>query len=452
MNDVQQSWMYLILSALVYGASFVSLEALWWSMLFWPFIMWYGGVYIGFSNFQGFCWALVVIGLQVASMMHGVYGLASGSAVVKICCIAVWIALMALPGLIWFSVVNWLIHCTSSTMDIVWWCVTTWLYLLWMEYGCLSVCGTWCGYSLISPLIPLNQSECLWPLYFLGRPLFLAIWLGLSAWILFCWIFNKRMFLCASVISTGIMIWCGKSNDIEVPQWVEHLGVVRSCFLLDEGPEGALAHCARHIKKLYEEHPHITCILMSESSFYHPAIIDRWQELAQRAWVQDVACPVIFGGYRLCDQGFYNTAALIHGSCVLATYYKSHATPFIEKIPLLFRSNFIKKLFNKAQGELVLGDFVHPVWEIMPGVRVVPYICSELFCAARQLDDHHDIPIVALCNSRWAPQHMEKLMFEGARLRALEWNREIIFIAQGRASWCSPQGTVKALTCESLYC
>jgi len=269
---------------------------------------------------------------------------------------------------------------------------------------------------------------------------------------LFCGLLHLNALLCMSVIGVGTVLWYGKPHEMAAPSWVEHVGVIRSCFLLDEGPDGSVTHCVRHIKKLCGDNAYVRCIIMSESSFYHPAVIERWHELARDMWLHDVLCPAIMGGYYVSKGGFYNTIAFVEGDRVIAKYYKSHATPFIEKIPWMLHNSCIKKLFHKAQGELILGNGIHPVWEIMPGVRVVPYVCSELFCAARQLDDHHNLPILALCNTRWASSHMQRLMLEGARLRALEWNREILFIAQNDASWCSPHGTVQALTRESLYC
>jgi len=446
-------WMICwIIAGVVYGLSFVYTETLWWIMLFWPCMVWRLGISHKVTNIGGFMWALLATGIQISGMMYGVYSLTVGQSFIRVIFIMMWVALMALPGAVWFGLMGFVHDPVCKKCNLAWWGLSTWLYFLWMEYACLLVCGTWGGCSLLSPLISLSNTRFIMFLPFVGRSLYLAFWLGINAFFFFTWMVRARLlFLIGFCIIAVIGRFIGPRQE-NIPSWISHIGVLRSCFLLEEGPDGSLIHCAQHAQRLYDENGTIRCIIMPESSFYHPAVIERWHHLVQGTWLHNMPCGLIVGGYHLVSGGYYNTAAFIEGDCVKALYYKCHAAPFIERIPWMFRVGCIKKLFNKTQGELVIGNVTRPVWEILPDIRVVPYICSELFCAAQQLDDNQNFPILALCNTRWAPPSMKKLMVAGARLRAIEWRREILFIAQDDACWIGMHGEMKNLITELEYC
>jgi len=443
---------YLIGSSLLYAAAYQAPSQLWWCAAIWPLILW---LYVRTGTirwYHGYLWAYVTLALQLSGILYGIFYLMSGSTWTCMVFFTLVIAIMAIPGALLFAFAAYLdVYTTNNPIRPFWW-LTLWLYLTWMEYASLLFWNNY-GCILLSPLIFLSiPYRYIWPIAYLGKPLFLAWWI--TACMVTAGMFVQRSFIKYFIIIMMIhgTLWYFAPLPSTPPSYLRHIGIIRSSFLLDEGNLSALHHCARHIEHLCNQHHDIQVIILPESSLYPPAIIDNWNSLASHTWTSHVSKPVIFGGYTLCHDSYYNTAAFSYQAQILATFDKQHATPFIERIPSWFQYPCIEKIFYKLYGSLLPGTQPRKVWQLLPSLYVVPYICSELFFGTNPRDEYHRVPILVLCNTKWAPTSAQELMLWGARLRAIEWQRDILFVAQHFSSWCSARGTIVPLISEKNTC
>ena len=94
-----------------------------------------------------------------------------------------------------------------------------------------------------------------------------------------------------------------------------------------------------------------------------------------------------------------------------------------------YDSPFIRSLYHCLTPPVTASTNERRSFPIFENVHLVPYICSELFFNDKPDDTLSDVTVVALCNDNWAKvSYVRRLMFLAARFKALDWQRDILFI------------------------
>jgi hypothetical protein len=136
------------------------------------------------------------------------------------------------------------------------------------------------------------------------------------------------------------------------------------------------------------------------------------------------------------DNGFYrNSLYWIKDGTMQKRYDKRHAMVLIERLPVWLRCSLLKTIFFKSMPEIVPSSNEHPLI-VVGGQQLVCYICSELFFNHYPDDPYGKIPILVLINDRWCSAYYMKLLMKlGAKIRALQWQRPIIYVAYSEMAY-----------------
>ena len=73
----------------------------------------------------------------------------------------------------------------------------------------------------------------------------------------------------------------------------------------------------------------------------------------------------------------------------------------------------------------------------------IPYICSELFFNEWPDDDYTHAPIVAIINDTLLlDSYLQELLLLLARLKAVQWQRDILYVSYGQSLFLDKWGMV----------
>ncbi len=337
------------------------------------------------------------------------------------------------------------------------------LLLLW-----LFLLGVGYGNPLLCPLIPLVE----YPTMLTGMRLFgmhcmLLVTLLMQLLVVAClrirsWVLYGTMVGIAFLVY-GAAFWCPSRwiHKAVKPSDIASLVLVSSsCSRMGEPCRTArhlIGHCyyaARHAAA--------TCILAPESSLYDPWLFQSWDHAAQGAAALLTGLTVVVGGFCAIPserhpRGAYNSAWFLGDGRVIDHYDKKRPLVLTESLPDWIMGMpslcWLYDLFFTERHYICAGKAVQrPVWQLYPGLIVVPYICSEVLCSNYPDDSHSDLPILALCNSAWLPPLLQWVMMRTVRFRAYQWERSIIYSAQTYASMCDYAGNMVILPCEISVC
>lgn len=456
-----------------------SVSSWWWVMLVWPIPLWCQSWWYGIAVPEVVAWYGIAAGGHMAGICMGLYRLAGGC----------WYTKMSMPLVVfgYYFVITYVwMYGTSAWIKwlkdpwgfLCLWICTTWLYFIFVADYSLMVCGAWGGYSLFSPLIPLVDCPALlWPVPIVGERLFLLFIMSMQAWCgwhiineskktarteCFSKQSEEKCIECMGgrvnvrlVIIGLVLIWLGGawlmfSSSHQAKHDYSPLGVIMSQFF-EQDCTRAVRHMLCHVHDMQREHPNMACALFPESSMHGETIFsERGEQVAPDSSYKG---SIVIGGFRTCGTRVHNTVWFIHDGCVIDYFDKQELLPITEYVPWWGRAISTGKQFFMNMPELSCPVVrqQRPVWEIVPGLHVVPYICSELFLA-RHLWNANDGPILALCNNAWAPCTTRWMMARAAAYRAVAWQRTIIYVAHSYSAVITEHGVRYKIVEESHIC
>jgi hypothetical protein len=100
-----------------------------------------------------------------------------------------------------------------------------------------------------------------------------------------------------------------------------------------------------------------------------------------------------------------------------------------ERIPFWLQKTFVEKIFFSQSPIIVQSTNKRPLLEINDEIKLVPYICSELFFNHQPDDTFEKYPILAIANDRNFLPYIADLMVNHAQRIAITWNRPIIYVS-----------------------
>jgi apolipoprotein N-acyltransferase len=138
---------------------------------------------------------------------------------------------------------------------------------------------------------------------------------------------------------------------------------------------------------------------------------------------------IIVGAFRWHETLYHNSLHWIYNGELQCCFDKRHAMILTERVPSFFYCTWLRDLYFKKFPELTASQLKRPKLEINKHISVVPYICSELFFNEYPDDTYADTPILAISNDRWFTSYVNRLMYLNARLKAVQWQRPIIYVS-----------------------
>jgi apolipoprotein N-acyltransferase len=87
-----------------------------------------------------------------------------------------------------------------------------------------------------------------------------------------------------------------------------------------------------------------------------------------------------------------------------------------------------------------------PLLPLSDDISIVPYICSELFFNEYPDDIHGTMPIILISNDSWASiSYVRHLMYLTVRFRAIQWQRDVLYVSYHYALLCDKKGRIHQL-------
>jgi hypothetical protein len=430
----------------------------WWTILLWPIPLWYQSWSAPLSFGKAVSWHMIATSGHFVGVCVGLYRLADGFWYLRLLVPVLVFGYYLLISVAWLQITRKCISYIDTHLRIrcflYVWVVGTWLYFIFVSDYSLCICGVNEGYALFFPLIPLVDCPLLlWPMYFLGERLFLLVFLSVQALCVSCIISNRDL----KKLLFVMVLWIGIANILSYwphemkPVFVQQLSMIKSQFF-ERDHVRAICHIMSHVEDSCRQNPAAACILFPESSIYaENAFPERGACTYQKDW--SYTGNMVIGGFRRCGTRLHNTIWFISAAQVIDYFDKQHVVPITEYIPWWAGWLDIGRQFFAHISEISPSlDKQRPLWEITTGLHVVPYICSELFLAHRPRDAYGTLPILALCNNAWAPKMTRWIMARAIALRAVSWQRTIIYIAHDYASVMTKDGMQYYLLEESHVC
>jgi len=443
----------LYFSALLYSVPLLFPYCFWWVTFLVPPFFLYSVRTIKPTFFKGFIWgALVVLGYS-SSFLVGIFSLLRSAYVYRCIVVCVIVCILAAWSGIWFWGMHYMLPTQTHKYGKIWlWGVTLWVYLCWMEYGCLVVCGRFEGVCIANLLVPLIQCPSL--LYFaptIGVPGLLgALVLSGIAGVLYClrptW--HGLVLLCVGIFFwlSGFLIYRIETHQdaaycdtgyydtadrdqrtIQHNVWTRDVRVIPERFQ-ERGVPFATAHAIRDaIHACIRCNPEVKIIIFPESAVVDPQAMILFEQLwQQETWAQRVH--VFVGSFSWQGAQYCNTVYWLYNRRVQRKIHKNHASPLTERMPFVGASCGLQRLFFCRSPEInPMVDIPREMcWFDELKLSGVPYICSELFFNNQPHDDHA-ATIIALCNDVWVSERGAQHMYRCAQFKALLWQRDIVY-------------------------
>lgn len=141
--------------------------------------------------------------------------------------------------------------------------------------------------------------------------------------------------------------------------------------------------------------------------------------------------------------GKVNSLLYLHNNVIEFRYDKQFLALFTECMPTSWENIFAA---SEQQEKYVRGTKARTPFVIDGTIQLVPYICSELFYNHQPDDTYDDIPIAALCGNAWAKaSYIQELFLLGIAVRALQWQRDVIYISSSHGAFISKWGNIREI-------
>ena len=445
-----KKWLLLALSVGLYGLAFLMSRWFFWTVFFFLVPLYYCACTKTLSFKEGyfygfFQWALAGWGV-LASITH----MAQGSLVIRI---IPSIAILAYEGLfsgLWFLITNRLIawlRITSIVGRLLIWICTTMLYIIWVVHYSFSIFNYIEGYFLMHPLLPLIEHP---PLLSLLVPLgkgVVTLFLCITNAIFTVPLLLKRRWYIAGLACIPWLISLAMAPaPLAVPGWVHKIAYIPHSFKsqLNLTPLGEAVQ--RHIRILLKEYPKTEVIILPESAFDR-VNLETAHEIGQYWNREHVSKPLhlVIGAFHWDNKKIHNAAYWLYDGTIQAIFRKRHAMLLVEAVAPWYDLSFLRNLYHPI-APVSPSDNKRIAFTFFENKPFVPYICSELFFNDTPDDAYTHVTILALCNDTWtvAP-YISYLMLLAARFKALEWQRDMVYISYLYGNYIDKNGAVTPL-------
>jgi len=432
--------MFLLLATIAYSLPFIMPSSFWWLIfLFPPFL--FLAIYQNKLRWPHlFIWSITISTIHLLPIGDAIIRMTSASLSLQLLPTIILILYVALYPFGFLMGVRVLFRTVSTLFEkVLIWTVGFWLYLLTIDYALFWLFGRIEGYVFMNPLLPLTTAPSLLALlHWVPMPAMLLVYCITTSFI--TWSLLNRSIISAALASIMLSIWLlpalVTNNTMQPPAWIQQVGHL-PITLPDTMPaeRGAML-IAHEVQQLIAMHPDLQLVVMPESAWNGLPL----NGITTLPVLQKIAVPHLIIGSFSCDNQIHcNSLYWFDRGQRAGRFDKQHALPFVERIPW-GASSLCKNLFFKKSAPLcpITGSrgFI-----TIEGTRLVPYICSELFMNNIPYDPSSTMPILATCNDWWfGVAHFKKLMLMTAQLRALQWQRSLLYLSFHYAQYIDPYG------------
>lgn len=438
-----KKWALLLSSAGLYSAAFIFNNSLWWLSFIFLIPLYYAVLKEWITSYDGFAWGIVAIGLHLYGIFRAITFQAEGSPF--LCSLPV-VGILFYVGIMSFLFFLIAHICTRILGNfhtkfltlIIWACITAFYFIILQNFSFLPA-GVQQGYCLLNPLLPLIHFPALLSLLpIIGNYSVLFLLCASQASITYA-LFNPKAPIKLLAVILAIIPWLlalGYAPKITpAPEWLNNIIVMPWRFKVPETDVGKALE--QQLTKYMPRNPTKKLVLLPEGAI-HPSDL---QKIGPDCFEwKNQPLDIIVGGTTWREQKRFNTLYWLKNGCIHDVYHKRHAMVLIEYLAPYLNCNFLHNLYFSKIIPMSVSTNPHTQWELLPGIKFVPYICSELFFSKKP-DDSFPDTILALCGDHWAfDAYIKELMSMSARFKAIEWQRAIVYVSFFFAHYCTKEG------------
>jgi hypothetical protein len=406
-------------------------------------------LYYQVSFKDGIWWGCIFFSLQESGIFYSLFCMAGKSWLSCTSLIPVFVSLIfyqALYSGLWFYTIGILTKSTRLHTRLMITVIITFLFIVIVDHYILWIFGTIEGYPLAHPLLPLAEQPWLLTLLpSVGKHALTLIFLasaGLIAYVLQLQGFFKRFIISSVALTPWFISLLLYVPSKTTPVWLSQIAVLPETFYNPSDTAKTIKQVKQKIQTLIYNHPHIQVVLLPESALYL-CDLSKHQELIKEWNSSHLGRPIhiITGAFCKEQETCYNTVYWIFNGTIKQRFYKKHALLLTEGLPRWAHNSSIATLYHRDRPYITPSQNQRPLFKINDTLKLVPYICSELFLNNYPDDRFIGVPIASFCNDTWIEvAYLERLMKLMHRFRALQWKRDILYLAYDSQACYDKQG------------
>lgn len=441
-------WALLVFSASLYAIPFLWSKQLWWLIFIFPIPLLYIVCTENLSFIHGYVWGLIVFSLHLSGGIFIIARLAGDSWPVGLLLGIGMLLYQALyPALLFYGATK-IAKGGRPFIHLFVWTTTLAIFLFWVDQYCLWILGVAEGYPLMHPLVLFAQHSCLLLLLpMLGKQLLTLLFLLIPASVVaVLWYKNYKALL---FFMSAIIPWAG-CLYVGIPQ-AARPGWCHSIKSLPCMMHSTVAHplvtikvIGRKLKEIVADNAKISIVIMPESAF-NSTNFENVPELLQLWSCDHIGKPlhIVFGACRVQDGHYYNTLHWVYDGVLQACFDKKHAMPITERLPSVMDNDYIRNIYFKDGVWITQSSNDRIGLLLGESIIFVPYICSELFFNHVSDDCYEGMPIIVIVNDTLlSNSYVQDLLVFLASFRAVEWQREIVYVSYGQSLLIDRRGLI----------
>lgn len=431
-------WLLFIVSALLYGAPFHCSTYCWPFVLIFPAPLLYVAAQNTVSYKHGILWAIIAFGIHLGGVIAGLDNFAEGTLFARTAPGIVLVMTTAIYTATWFAINNLLVtQCSlkTTTAKLLLWTISYGFFILFMEHASFILYGRIEGHFLFNPLFVLAEyPQILSLLPLIGKSVLTMLIMGFSGSLVY-WLLTKSrysllcilLFAAPWIISISIPL-----QPMQTPSWLSHIAYVPAKLSSDVNltrQATAAQEIFFHVAVL---NPDAKLIIMPESSIFCDHL-SKAPELCALWSGKELLRPlhIVLGSFRWDGPAYRNTLHWFYDGKLQEIFDKRHAMLLTEALPEIFSFKLFEDLFFSKYPGITPSTNERKALNVLDEVAFIPYICSELFFNDTPDDTYgKGSTILAITNDLWCSKsNISKMMCLAARLRAIQWQRNILYIS-----------------------
>lgn len=299
------------------------------------------------------------------------------------------------------------------------------------------------------PLLPLAQKPHLlaW-LTYLGKQglTVLLLMVPMSLTSLIIWKNRYALLFTVLAITPWVIMYYRPVTTISPPSWLARIFPLPITFSSEFNLTHMAQNAGKRFKAMIDRNPSTQLIVMPESSYYcrhlskNPDLASLWSEEHMGKKIH-----LVLGAFRWENDKHYNSLHWIYDGKMQTYCDKRHTMVLVEQMPNWFNIAPVRSLYFSTFPEITPSKQPRPLLHIFDETPFVPYICSELFFNEWPDDSYSGVPILIISNDSWFAYphrvpYMQELMYLAARFKAIQWQRDIVYIAFSRSGYIDLHG------------
>jgi hypothetical protein len=398
---------------------------------------------------HGYVWGTIVFLLHLSGGICVVANLAHKSWLIGIALgIGMVLSQALFPALLFWCITMLMrrFSIQSPIVRVCMWLVALAIFIFWTDQYCLWIFGIKEGYPLMHPLLPLmQQPQLLVFLPVLGKQIITLFFLLVPASCVFVlWYKNCRAILFFVVAMSPWMLccWIGLAEK-EQPEWYHQIKSL-PCMSHStvKNPIVTIKVVAHQLQKIIAQYPNTKLVVMPESAFNitHFADIPELTQLWNEQHLGK-AVHLIFGTCRWREGDYYNSLHWVYNGVLQDCFDKKHAMLITERLSDWMNGDMMRTIYFRDGLSITRSCKERSQFCMAENLIFVPYICSELFFSELPDDNYEQVPIIAIVNDTLLiDSYIQKLLLLLARFKALQWQRDIVYVSYGQSLFINTQG------------